>query len=123
MWLTTGIIVGIVAGILMGAVSEIGYRAGFIKSNMILIDGSFALKKLRLRSLSVTVYIFGILIHLVTSAVFGAIYAILARVLDFHPRMILMLFIYVICLWLTMLLLALPVAGQGILGKKISKLA
>jgi hypothetical protein len=59
-------------------------------------------------------------IHLVTSAVFGIFYVILAILFGFDTRLILAIVVYVFVLWIAMLLFALPVAGQGIMGKKIS---
>jgi hypothetical protein len=36
-------------------------------------------------------------------------------------RLVLAVVVYVFILWIAMLLVALPIAGQGIMGKKISK--
>ena len=69
---------------------------------------------------SAAIYVLGIVVHLVTSAVFGIIYVILAKLFGFDTRLILAIVIYVCLLWIAMLLVALPVAGQGTMGKNIS---
>ncbi|MFC2042453.1 hypothetical protein ACFLTV_03070 [Chloroflexota bacterium] len=68
----------------------------------------------------IAVYVLGTMIHLVTSAVFGIVYVILATLFGFDTRLILAIVVYVFLLWVAMLFFALPVAGQGIMGKKIS---
>jgi hypothetical protein len=52
--------------------------------------------------------------------VFGIVYVILAKLFGFDTRLIVAVVIYVFVLWIAMLFVALPVAGQGIIGKKIS---
>ena len=121
MWLVEGLLAGVIAGILMGIANEIGYRLGLLKANLVIVDGSFALRSISRSGSNVAVYILGVVIHLVTSAVFGIIYAVLAKFFGFDTRLILAIVSYVFVLWVAMLLVALLVAGQGIMGKKISK--
>jgi len=120
MWLVEGLVAGLIAGIFMGIATEIGYRLGVIKANLMIVDGSFALRLMNRPESSVAIYVLGIVVHLVTSAVFGIIYVILAKLLGFDTRLILAIAIYVFVLWIAMLFVALPVAGQGIIGRKIS---
>jgi len=44
MWFFEGIMAGLIAGILMGIANEIGYRLGLLRSNLVIVDGSFALR-------------------------------------------------------------------------------
>jgi len=120
MWLVEGLLAGLIAGILMGIATEIGYRLGLLKANLLIVDGSFALRLMNRSESNVAIYALGIVIHLVTSAVFGIVYVILAKLFGFDTRLILAIVIYVLVLWIAMLCIALPVAGQGIIGKKIS---
>jgi len=120
MWLVEGLVAGLIAGIFMGIATEIGYRLGLLKANLVIVDGSFALRLMNRSESNVAIYILGIVIHLVTSAVFGIVYVILAKLLGFDTRLILAIVIYVFILWIAMLFVALPVAGQGTMGKKIS---
>ena len=120
MWLVEGIVSGLIAGIFMGIATEIGYRLGAFKANLVIVDGSFALRLINRSDSSVANYVLGIVVHLVASAVFGIIYVILAKLFGFDTRLILAIVIYAFVLWIAMLFVALPVAGQGIMGKKIS---
>jgi uncharacterized membrane protein YagU involved in acid resistance len=120
MWLVQGLVAGLIAGILMGIATEIGYRLGLLKANLVTVDGSFALRLMNRSESDAAIYALGIVIHLATSAVFGIIYVILAKLFTFDARLILAIVIYVFVLWIAMLFMALPVAGQGIMGKKIS---
>jgi uncharacterized membrane protein YagU involved in acid resistance len=120
MWLVEGLVAGLIAGIFMGIATEIGYRLGLLKANLVIVDGSFALRLMNRSESNVAIYILGIVIHLVTSAVFGIVYVILAKLFSFDTKLILAIVIYVFILWIAMLFVALPVAGQGTMGKKIS---
>jgi hypothetical protein len=120
MWLVEGLVAGFIAGILMGIATEIGYRLGLLKANLLIVDGSFALRLMNRSESNVAIYALGIVIHLITSMVFGIVYVILAKLFGFDTRLILAVVIYVFVLWIAMLFVALPVAGQGIIGKKIS---
>ena len=117
--LFSGIMAGIAAAIFMGAASEIAYRMGIFKSSLLLVDGSFFLKFSRKKSVT-RQYVAGIPIHLFTGAVFGAIYVAVTdffRLNLFLPGMVAL---YFFLLWLSMLFIALPIAGQGMLGRKAS---
>jgi hypothetical protein len=120
MWLVEGLVAGLIAGIFMGIATEIGYRLGLLKANLVIVDGSFALRLMNRAESLIAIYVLGTVIHLVTSAVFGIFYVILAILFGFDTRLILAIVVYVFVLWIAMLLFALPVAGQGIMGKKIS---
>lgn len=121
MWLAEGVAAGVIAGVFMAIVSEIGYILGIFKSNLIIIDGAFTAKQLGRGTNRTIIYALGAIIHLCTSAVFGLVYSIFPRFLDFDSRSIYAIAPYVFFLWLAMLFTALPVAGQGILGRKLGK--
>jgi len=118
-----GIIAGILAGIFMGIVSEIGYRLGVLRASLPIVDGSFAAKLLKVKPETWRVYILGAPIHLVTSAIFGIVYYALGLALDFEPSSPGVITAYVAILWLSMLFVALPAAGQGFLGSKMGQFA
>lgn len=122
MWLAEGVAAGVIAGVFMAIISVIGYLLGLLKSNLIIIDGSFAASQLGREANRTITYALGIFIHLCTSAIFGLVYSIFPRFLDFDTRLMYALAPYVFFLWLAMLFTALPVAGQGILGRKLGKL-
>jgi uncharacterized membrane protein YagU involved in acid resistance len=119
MWIAEGILAGLIAGVIMGLISQVGYWTGILKSHLIVIDGKFALEKIRTARSKPAVYATGILIHLVTSMVFGVVYEIIAKLIGFEIRNYWAITIYVFLLWLAMLAIALPAAGQGFLGRKI----
>jgi uncharacterized membrane protein YagU involved in acid resistance len=119
MWIAEGILAGLIAGVIMGLISQIGYWTGILKSHLVIIDGKFALEKIRTASSKPAVYAAGILIHLVTSMVFGVVYEVIAKLIGFEIRNYWAITLYVFLLWLAMLVVALPLAGQGFLGKKI----
>ena len=121
MWILQGVLAGLVAGAIMGCVSQLGYWLGWLKSHLVVVDGEFALRKMKQKISTPAVYITGILIHLVTSIAFGIVYMVLAQVLGFAPGNKWIMTIYILLLWLAMLLVALPVAGQGLLGKRIHR--
>jgi len=121
MWLITGIIGGIIAGVLMGITSQLGYWLGIVKSHLVVIDGAFSLRMLKRDGSNVVIYALGIVIHLVTSIIFGIVYVIIARVAGFDPLLPLAITVYVLILWLAMLAVALPIAGQGFTGNKIRR--
>jgi hypothetical protein len=117
-WITNGILAGLIAGICMGIATELGYRLNLIKANLIHIDGSFAARLLKIKPTMIIKYVLGILFHCFMGAFFGLFYAALAFYFQFDLRMILFLAPYVILLWLIMLFFAMPVAGQGFMGRK-----
>ena len=121
MWIIDGILAGMIAGAIMGCVSQIGYWLGILKSHLIVIDGKFVLLELKQNTNTVAVYITGIVIHIITSIAFGIIYVLIAEIVGFDFRSFWPLSIYFLILWLAMLLTALPVADQGFFGKKIHR--
>ena len=121
MWLISGVIGGIIAGVFMGITSQLGYWLGIIKSHLVVIDGAFSLRMLKRDGGTAVIYVLGIMIHLVTSIIFGIVYVIIARVAGFDPLLPLAITVYVLILWLAMLAVALPIAGQGFMGNKIRR--
>ena len=121
MWILQGLLAGILAAIGMIVVSEAGYRFGIIKSHLVLVDGSFAEKLLKITPTMMLIYCFGIIIHLCTGAVFGIVYTGLAYYLKFDTHLLLAFLLYVLFLWLAMLFVALPIAGQGFSGNRLGK--
>ena len=88
MWLAEGVAAGVIAGVFMAIVSEIGYVLGIFRSNLVIIDGTFAAKQLKQESNRTITYALGIFIHLCTSVVFGLVYSLFPRFLDFDSRSI-----------------------------------
>ena len=117
MWIMSGILAGLIAGICMGIATELGYRLNLIKANLIYIDGSFAARILKIKQTTPVKYVLGILFHCFMGAFFGLFYTALAFYFRFDPRMIPLLASYVALLWIVMLFFAMPVAGQGFMGK------
>jgi len=118
MIVTEGAVAGILAGILMGLASEACFRTRLFKSSLILVDGEFLFRTVNVKPNNRTRYIAGSVIHLITSGVFGGIYTAAAHLLALTPLSALLVSIYFFVLWLSMLLIALPIAGQGLLGRK-----
>ena len=116
-----GILAGLVGGILMAAVSEAFYRLGTFKSSILIIDGSFVTRFIKRRANTINTYLFGIPVHLLTSTTFGVIYMSGTHILKWNPRSVWIIYPYVAVLWISMLFVALPVAGQGLLGRKGSR--
>ena len=110
----------VIAGILMALATEAGYRLGIIRGNLLQVDGKFALNRIGIKSGSDLIYTAGIIVHLITSAAFGAVLYVIAEIFDIDATSIKIIAPYVLLLWLAMLFLALPVAGQGILGRKLA---
>jgi uncharacterized membrane protein YagU involved in acid resistance len=121
MWIIDGILAGLIAGAIMGCISQIGYWLGILKSHLIVIDGDFALRKIRQNATTPAVHFTGVVIHLITSIVFGVIYVLIAKLVGCDLRSIWAIGIYVLILWLAMLFTALPIAGQGFLGNKLHR--
>jgi hypothetical protein len=113
----------VIAGVFMALVSELGFRAGLSRSNLIRIDGEFALRLTAGRAGAGLVYPFGIPIHLITSAVFGAAYYGITEAFDLNVRSAQVIAPYVFVLWIAMLVTALPMAGQGLFGRASGRLA
>jgi hypothetical protein len=118
-----GILAGLVGGVLMGAVSEVFYRLGIFKSSILVIDGLFVTRFMKRSANKMSTYLFGIPVHLLTSTTFGVIYMGVTHLLKLDPHSVWILCPYVAVLWISMLFVALPVAGQGVLGSKGSRLA
>jgi hypothetical protein len=118
-----GILAGLVGGILMAAVSEVFYRSGTFKSSILIIDGSFVTRFMKKPADATNPYLFGIPVHLLTSTAFGGMYMIEAHIFKWNPLSVWILCSYVGFLWISMLFVALPVAGQGFLGRKGSRFA
>jgi len=105
----------------MGSISQLGYWLGILKSHLIVTDGEFALRKIKLDTTTQAVYSIGILIHLITSIIFGIIYILIAELVGFELRSIWPIAVYILVFCLAMLFSALPIAGQGFIGSKISR--
>jgi hypothetical protein len=122
MWVLDGVVAGLIAGVFMGIFSQLGYWFGLVNSHLIVIDGAFALRMMKQDVGITTTYAVGIVIHLVTSIAFGFIYVIIAKILDIEVQQVVPIVIYVFILWLAMLVVALPFAGQGFMGNKIRRI-
>jgi hypothetical protein len=123
MWAIEGIVAGILGGIFMVILSGIGHRLGILRSNLMLIDGSFVARLLNRMDNRLGIYVLGALVHLGTSAIFGIVYVTIAQLIGFDTRLVPALVPYVLSLWLAMLFVALPIAGQGILGNRLGRWA
>jgi len=116
-----GVFAGFLAGIIMGLTSEILYRLKIFKSSLLLVDGMFFIRSLRIKPSDAALYAAGIPIHLLTSSVFGGVYIIISAILKFDAYSPYPVSFYFFIMWLSMLFIALPVAGQGIFGKKLNR--
>jgi hypothetical protein len=122
----TGFIAGALSGIVMGLISHILFRLNIFKSSLIVVDGSFLFKALKYHASPPLITGAGLFMHLVTSGAFGALYFVVTGLLglnDAAVRSFPLIGIYVALLWLSMLLVALPVAGEGFLGRKSGPLS
>ena len=119
MWVIDGLLAGLIAGIFMGIFSQIGYWVGLVKSHLIVVDGAFVLRMIKQEGGTAITYAAGTVIHLVTSIVFGIVYSVIAKLADFEVQSVVPVVIYIFVLWLAMLAVALPIAGQGFMGNKI----
>jgi len=111
----------VIAGAFMALASEIGYRLGMLKSNLIITDGAFAIERLGWKRGTATIYVLGLIIHLITSAIFGVIYYAIISLFDLSATSIYVIAPYVVFLWLAMLFVALPISGQGMVGQKMGR--
>jgi hypothetical protein len=114
-----GLVSGLAAGILMGLISHSGFKAGIFKSSIFIIDGMFVLQRSGLKYNGNKAALFGIPVHLFTSVSFGLAYAVLISILKLELVNVLLIALYVFMLWLSMLFVALPIAGQGFLGRRL----
>ena len=112
MWIIDGIIAGLVAGIFMGVFSQLGYWLRIVRSHLIVVDGAFALQMMNRGGGTSATYAIGTIIHLVTSIIFGIVYVAIAQVAGFTLQWSAAVGVYVFVLWLAMLAVALPIAGQ-----------
>jgi hypothetical protein len=116
-----GFVSGALSGIAMGVISHIFFRLRIFKSSLIVIDGSFLFRTLKHQGSPSLINGAGLCIHLITSGVFGALYFVAGAVLGLDRGTIVsfpLVGLYVALLWLSMLFIALPVAGEGFLGRK-----
>jgi len=116
-----GFISGAISGVVMGLLSHLLFRLRIFKSSLIVVDGSFFFRTLKLQGSSQLIILSGLLIHLVTSGVFGTIYLLVPSLLKLSIATITSFFVislYIAFLYLSMLFIALPVAGEGFFGKK-----
>jgi hypothetical protein len=118
-----GFLAGASSGVVMGFVSHICFRLRIFKSSLFVIDGSFFFRTLQLQGSSSLTYTAGFLIHLVTSGIFGAIYVVAVGLLGLDSLALPLVSLYMLLLWLSMLFIALPVSGEGMLGAKSGSLA
>jgi hypothetical protein len=119
----TGLVAGALSGAIMGFFSHVLFRLGLFHSSQMVIDGSFFFKTLKRKGTPSMVFGFGLFIHLVTSALFGGLYLLGTFLIRLDPtvvRSFTLIGIYTGFLWLSMLFMALPIAGQGIFGRKSS---
>jgi hypothetical protein len=114
-----GIVAGLAAGMLMGLISHAGFKACIFRSSLFIIDGTFVQNILRLERDEHKAMIIGIPVHLLTSMSFGIGYAIPVSILKFDLLNGWLIALYTFLLWISMLFVALPTAGQGVLGKKL----
>jgi hypothetical protein len=114
-----GAVSGLAAGILMGLLSHAGFKAGIFKSSILIIDGMFAQQRAVLKYNKQQAVLFGVPVHLFTSASFGLAYAVLVSILKIKPINGWLIALYVLMLWVSMLFVALPIAGQGLLGRRL----
>ena len=121
MWFIAGILGGLIAGIFMAIASQLGHWLGIVKSHLIVIDGAFTLRMLKRDGGIAAIYALGTMIHLITSIVFGVVYVIIANLVGFAPTLPVAIVVYVLILWLAMLAIALPLAGQGFMGNRIHR--
>ena len=115
---TMGVIAGLIAGFAMGLCSEIGFRLNLFRSSLAWIDGSFVARITGRAMSRAQTYIVGAIMHLVTSGVFGGVFGTAMALLGLRPGLLILCF-YVFLLWLAMLFSALPIAGQGLAGRKL----
>lgn len=119
--LTIGFVCGAVSGIAMGLLSDVLFRLKIFRSSLLVIDGSFFFRTLKMGGTPQLVYGAGLIIHLITSGVFGALYILAGMLLGLSAVTVgslMAISVYIALLWLSMLFVALPVAGEGFLGRK-----
>lgn len=117
-----GLLAGAAAGIIMGVLSHALFKFKIFRSSLLIVDGSFLFRTLGRQAEHGIEATAGLVIHLVTSAVFGALYFVITGFLGIAPQDAAWSFVlvgsYVFILWLSMLFIALPISGQRILGRR-----
>jgi hypothetical protein len=119
-----GFVAGVASGFFMALLSDMAYRLHFFASSLIVVDGSFAVRMMGKDTPGqpgLLTYSLGIVIHLITSGVFGATYAVLTSLFHLDPGNGTLFTTYVFLLWLGMLFSALPIAGVGFLGRRAGR--
>jgi len=116
-----GAFAGMMAGLLMGLVSEGCYELMIFKSSLLRVDGSFLIRTLRMKESKILTYGMGLPVHVITSGVFGAVYILVAGQFKLNVFSVATIALYFFILWLAMLFSALPIAGQGIMGKRAGR--
>lgn len=119
MLLFDGIVSGLGAGILMGIISHAGFKVGIFKSSLFIIDSTFVQHILKLKHETKKALLLGIPVHLLTSVFFGIGYIVFISLLKLDLLNGWLIVLYIFMLWLSMLFVALPTAGQGLLGRKL----
>lgn len=122
MLLFEGVVSGLVAGTLMGLISHAGFKLGIFKSSLFIIDGTFVQRILRLKHEAKQAVVLGIPVHLATSMSFGIGYVIPGAIFKLDLLNAWLIVFYTFILWLSMLFVALPTAGQGFIGRKLDSL-
>ena len=114
-----GLVSGLAAGILMGLISHAGFKVGIFKSSILIIDGMFVQQRAGLKYNEQQAVLFGVPVHLFTSLSFGLSYAVLISIMKLQLVNGWLITLYVLMLWLSMLFVALPIAGQGFFGRRL----
>jgi hypothetical protein len=114
-----GVVSGLAAGILMGLISHIGFKSGIFRSSIFIIDGTYVQKILRLKQEADKALLLGVPVHLFTSMSFGIGYVVPVSLFKLDLLNGWLTAFYVFILWLSMLFVALPTAGQGVWGRKL----
>jgi hypothetical protein len=116
------VLAGLTAGAVMGTISALGRRAGWVKADLVQVDGVFALRMLGQPVQITSIWIVGSLVHLFTSTVIGLVFGVLTW-LGLPMLTWAGVAVFSLLMWLSMLFGALPVAGAGFLGSKLGRLA
>jgi hypothetical protein len=116
-----GIVPGLIAGFFMGLCSEIGLRLNIFQSSLACIDGTFFTRTTGRSFGTAAIYAVGAIIHLCTSTAFGIGYALLVMLIRPETNLVLFFCGYMFVLYLAMLVVALPLAGQGLLGRRLGR--
>jgi hypothetical protein len=114
-----GVVSGLAAGIVMGLISHIGFKSGIFRSSIFIIDGTYVQKILRLKQEADKSLFLGVPVHLFTSMSFGIGYVVPVSLFKLDLLNGWLIAFYVFILWLSMLFVALPTAGQGVWGRKL----